>query len=280
MKFIFTFSFLFSVILKLHAQCGITNFQYTQNINQVSFTDNSIPASGISIVSYSWDFGDGNSSTSMNPTHVYSSPGFYSVKHSFKGSNNCNSDTLIKMVFINTVTPVSIDNFKTISINNQLLLEWNTLTESNFAYFIIQKSLDGNSFSSITNIYPSATKKYSFTDVALAKGVNYYRLKMVDKDGSYEFSKVISFNNLNSSLNFYIFPNPAIKKTINIELKNFSHTSQIQVSVFDIVGKLQKQALQFAINGKVTIDHHFAKGIYKVVVQQNEQQVSKILVVE
>ncbi len=280
MKFILAVSLLFVVISTLNAQCGITNFQYTQNSNQVSFTDNSLPANGISIVSYSWDFGDGNSSTLMNPTHIYNAPGFYNVKHSFKGSNNCNSDTLIKMVFISSVTPVAIDNFKTISINNQLLLEWNTLTESNFAYFIIQKSLDGNNFSSITNIYPSATKKYSFTDVALAKGVNYYRLKMVDKDASYEFSKVISFNNLNSSLNCYIFPNPAIKKPINIELKNFSHTSLIQVRIFDITGKLQEQELQFANNGKLIIDHHLSKGIYTVVVQQNEQQVSKILVVE
>lgn len=45
----------------------------------VAFTDTSVPPTGETIASWAWDFGDGNTSTSQNPTHVYSSAGTFTV---------------------------------------------------------------------------------------------------------------------------------------------------------------------------------------------------------
>lgn len=51
---------------------------------------------------YLWDFGDGNSSTAANPSHIYSSQGSYSVKLIIKDNNNCiDSQTKINIVNIN-----------------------------------------------------------------------------------------------------------------------------------------------------------------------------------
>jgi len=59
----------------------IANFSYSIAGNTVTFYDSSFSALG-----WTWDFGDGNSSTNQNPVYTYSSPGIYSVTLTATGS--------------------------------------------------------------------------------------------------------------------------------------------------------------------------------------------------
>lgn len=68
----------------------------------VSFTDQSSGA--VAPTSWSWDFGDGNTSSTQNPSNVYNSVGFYSVRLAV--DNGVNQDTIIKESYIQVVTPV------------------------------------------------------------------------------------------------------------------------------------------------------------------------------
>jgi PKD repeat protein len=74
-------------------------FSYAQTGggNQISFTSNSINA-----VSYLWDFGDGNTSTQQNPTHVYTSTGTYNVRLIIFNSNNSCSRKATETVVVTT----------------------------------------------------------------------------------------------------------------------------------------------------------------------------------
>jgi len=87
----------------------IANF----NANVACFGDtsyfNNSSFSVAPIISYYWDFGDGNVSTLPNPKHKYNSSGFYSVKLSISNINGC-SDFVVKQVF---VSPIPIANFST-----------------------------------------------------------------------------------------------------------------------------------------------------------------------
>lgn len=67
--------------------------------DSVRFTDNS-NTGGRAVSSYSWDFGDGNTSGIKNPAHLYLAAGTYSVKHSVITDIGCLSDTSIKTVNI------------------------------------------------------------------------------------------------------------------------------------------------------------------------------------
>jgi len=55
----------------------------------VNFADNS---TGV-VASYTWDFGDGNTSAEQNPTHVYAAPGTYTVKQTVAGPGGSNTGT-------------------------------------------------------------------------------------------------------------------------------------------------------------------------------------------
>lgn len=64
-------------------------FSYSQNGSTFSFSESSATNDPGGIISYSWDFGDGNSSTLQNPTHTYSGPGTYFVSLSIQTQNGC-----------------------------------------------------------------------------------------------------------------------------------------------------------------------------------------------
>ena len=72
-----------------------SGFSYMDTDLTVIFTDTSLYAP----TNWSWDFGDGNTSTMQNPTHAYSSPGNYTV--CLIASNDCGADTLCKSIIVN-----------------------------------------------------------------------------------------------------------------------------------------------------------------------------------
>lgn len=69
--------------------------------NPTSFTDLS-DGNGTVITTWSWDFGDGNSSTLQNPTHTYINPGSYQVQLIVFNQFNC-SDTIIHTVITDSI---------------------------------------------------------------------------------------------------------------------------------------------------------------------------------
>jgi len=75
------------------------------DLDNISFYDNSIDADG-SVVSYSWDFGDGNTSTEKNPSHTYADNGIYTVKLIVTDDDGA-TDPVLHSVLITNVPPVA-----------------------------------------------------------------------------------------------------------------------------------------------------------------------------
>jgi hypothetical protein len=91
------------------------------------------------------------------------------------------------------------------------LLKWSTSNEINTDRFEIERSSDSRSFSSIGTVRAIGNGKtkndYLFTDAQSLNGINYYRLKMIDKDGKFIYSAIRSIDNLNS-FDVRLYPNP------------------------------------------------------------------------
>ncbi len=94
-----------------------------------------------------------------------------------------------------------------------VLLQWSTASEDNNAYFVIERSTDGNDFKAIAQVdgqgTTSALTQYQSVDKSPETGNNYYRLRQVDFDGSVTFSKIVEvFFEAKAPEALGVFPNP------------------------------------------------------------------------
>ena len=90
--------------------------------------------------------------------------------------------------------PVTLINFTGVKNGNVNYLTWNVASEKNLNYYEVEKSDDGLKFTSIGKINALNKSVYNYNDesVNTALAVQYYRLKMVDKDGAFSFSNIIN----------------------------------------------------------------------------------------
>jgi len=144
---------------------------------------------------------------------------------------------------------------------NQNKLTWITSQETNFKEFEITRSADAVHFETIGRIQPvkiaSALRPYEFIDNQ-ANGMTYYRLKMVDSDGTFEFSKIISLDqNLAVSAVGSIYPNPAVTGT-TAKIDIFAQKAgNWTLTTFNLEGKViqVKQAQLKSGMNTLTIDY-------------------------
>jgi Secretion system C-terminal sorting domain len=139
------------------------------------------------------------------------------------------------------VLAVSLNEFLAQLKDKDVILQWQTASETNTSYFNIQRSNDGVHFNIISKVTAAgnsaSTKNYTYTDVnimALHAGKLYYRLQKVDNDGSSIYSNIKTVDLSNGHSLFSVSPNPS-KDFINI---TSSYTvSAAQINITDMNGK-------------------------------------------
>jgi glucose/arabinose dehydrogenase len=112
-----------------------------------------------------------------------------------------------------TTLPVKLTAFfSKITTNQSVILKWETSSATNFSHFEVQKSVNSSAWKTLGEIKAtqnySELKSYQYVDMAPNEGINYYRLKMVDITGKFEYSKVISEKINFNNENIKIYPNP------------------------------------------------------------------------
>jgi len=118
-------------------------------------------------------------------------------------------------------------------------ISWNTESETNNDYFEIERSMDGEIFEVIGMVdgagNSSIRNEYNYVDENVIEGEYYYRLKQVDLDGQYDFSKTYSIVNRSANNNTKIFPNPFHEK---LTLKLANTTTPSPIFIYNIYGSL------------------------------------------
>ncbi|MGB8194181.1 MAG: T9SS type A sorting domain-containing protein [Chitinophagaceae bacterium] len=144
------------------------------------------------------------------------------------------------VIVINTALPASLLEFSAKPLQqNKTLLSWTVLQESKVAHYIVEHSVNGIDFTplgSVKSVNSNNRYSYSFIDQRKPDSVNYYRLKIVDADNSFTYSKTIVLKyagNVLQSLQAY--PNPAnnmIKLLVNQPVKGYG-----TLTVLDMNGR-------------------------------------------
>jgi hypothetical protein len=179
-------------------------------------------------------------------------------------ANNSTLSTATIGSFTEVSSPLAIDliNFTASNINNQnILLKWSTSAEINNKYFGVERSDDGVSFQEIMEVNAignsNIQQNYSATDYHPDNGLNFYRLKEVDSDGTITYSPVIAiiFGNQDAPK---IFPNPASSYfTVTA-----GQEAMKGISIIDVSGKIIRQVVNNGSSAIRISSVNLAAGIY------------------
>ncbi len=150
-------------------------------------------------------------------------------------SVNLSNSPTISVVGLGSGLPVAYTHFEAKKESNDVMLSWGTATENNNLGFDIERSTDGKSFlkighrqSKAVNGNSSTKLEYTFSDNQPVNGMNYYRLKQINKDGKLMYSNITSvlFNQTDAVI---LYPNPANDK-ITIDVAGVKSIEMYSVS--------------------------------------------------
>ena len=147
--------------------------------------------------------------------------------------------------------PVELINFTAKADKNAITLSWETASEKNNDRFEVERSLDGLNFEKIATVKGNGTTSqantYSITDINPVLGLNYYRLKQVDLDGTFVYSQIVKaqLNEMAEQVNIY--PNPA-KDQITVVSKNAANLKITNVLGQVVYSQQFKNATEKVIN--------------------------------
>ncbi len=189
------------------------------------------------------------------------------------GVTACVSNPASAALTVNGILPLSLLDFKARINNEKVELTWITEAEKNTDHFDVQRSEDGVNFRSIGKIKTNNSNlrnNYSFEDEQPSL-VNYYRLKMVDRDEKFTFSKTLKVQRSVSNL-ISVQPNPFMNEIV---LKaDLTSAQQILIRIADVKGQVVYTKAVNAIRGMNTITagglNNLRSGMYFVHVTAND----------
>ena len=181
--------------------------------------------------------------------------------------------------------PLTFANLQGMYVDGVSELNWATLSELNFGHFELEYSTDGISFNNISNINAvgnsSSRVEYGYNHKQPKTGANYYRLKLVDKDGRFTYSNIVVLNVVVKGIQITgIYPNPFIDK-VNISITTGSK-DLARVRLFDNIGQLilnQQSTIQAGVN-IVTVNNlnSLPKGTYVLEVRTADKVLTQKLI--
>jgi hypothetical protein len=187
------------------------------------------------------DVGIGGLYNSTNTTNNYIA--FNTIQNNAKGSFATGADLVTNNVWnllaSSIVLPVVLNSFEGMLSSNGVLLQWSVQSAINAHRFEVQRSTNANNFMAIGSLPVqgnSTTKKYAFEDVAPVSGINYYRLKLVDADGSYSFSNTIAIKNASNNREA-IACWQINKNALRLNITTTEIANSFKVGLYDLLGK-------------------------------------------
>ncbi|MBS1744319.1 MAG: T9SS type A sorting domain-containing protein [Bacteroidetes bacterium] len=161
------------------------------------------------------------------------------IQIGFEGVSQFGESILLDDITIAATLPVSIVSFNAQRAGNTNLLTWKTSQEQNSSKFVIERSTDGGrNFSDIGEVAAAGNsnteRNYRFVDKAPVKGINYYRLRMVDLNSTAKYSDIKNVRNLGAA-DFSIAPNP-VQQQLKIRL-DADNADRATIVITDMSGK-------------------------------------------
>jgi len=172
--------------------------------------------------------------------------------------------------------PIRLTSFTVQTQASVNMVKWRSELELNSRYYQLERSSDGIHFKLIReepSRNSSLPQSYSYADDKYVIGANFYRLKMVDLDGSFTYSAIVkTYNGAKTDYSLKVIPNP-VQKEFTLST-SFPEKGSVQIRISDMTGKLVKQLTENVSKGYQTLEIYqlesLAPGTYYIEVKQKE----------
>lgn len=236
-----------------------------------------VPAGTLPSSSTTWNTAGGSGVFSPADPRGYTTSAATTISSSSSGS-----DSFFALASTNKVDnpltgtppvplPVQLVQFTATKQGPAARLAWATATEKNSAYFTVQRARDGQNFTDIGRVEAQGTTSsrhdYTLLDAAPFAGLNYYRLRQVDRDGAATYSPVVtvrfeSQGTAPATPALLAYPNPASPRGFRLLTVNAGTGGTVQF--FDNVGRLvlTQTAAASAVEAAIEPARPLASGLY------------------
>lgn len=174
------------------------------------------------------------------------------------------------------ILPINLVSFNGRIINNSnVSLNWVTATETNNKTFTVERSTDANNWQAIKTINgagnSTTTKEYTYTDMGLATGMYYYRLKQTDVSGESTYSNIIAAKITNGATK-----DISLVYTSNqVQFAGLGNSTEWEVAVISSTGAVV--LTNATINASTVSLPNLATGIYFVKLRNKLNNTEKTL---
>jgi hypothetical protein len=226
------------------------------------------------IVNETWSPIDGGVTAEVDAMAIQGATNSLVITGAFSHvGNNIEANYIARFTDSENPLPIELSSFTALPEGNKVNLNWSTSTEINNKGFEVQRSVSGDQNSHWNDIgfvegngTTSEAGHYSFADEDLVSGVYLYRLKQIDFDGTFSYSKIIEVN-FTIPAEFTLeqnYPNPFNPSTtIRYSVPS---ESKIKLSVFDVSGsEIETLVNQQQPAGNYSVEFnasHLSSGIY------------------
>jgi Secretion system C-terminal sorting domain len=179
-----------------------------------------------------------------------------------------------------TVLPLKIQSFTALPKGNQVSLQWMVSEEINVASYEVLFSIDGRTFTTtIATVVANTNNNNTTYDVihtTPTTGINYYKIKSIQKDGSINYSNIrkVTFGKGNT---INVYPNPAMD-VVNITITGNMVNKEATITILSMDGKVMSQQKIANIGQTEAIDvSKLASGSYIVRIVTNSEVINKTI---
>ncbi|MBS1745238.1 MAG: fibronectin type III domain-containing protein [Bacteroidetes bacterium] len=218
--------------------------------------------------------------TNLMPDTKYS--WLVSASDSFNNQTVTSANSVTSTFTTMSVLPVTFISFDGRINGDEALLTWSTVNEINNKGYEVQRSYDGENFNPIGFVNgdgnSSAVNNYSYTDVKVISGSNYYRLKQIDNDGRFNYSSVIKLDY--SKFSWLILGNIGENNSwVQLQLDRTANVSLQIISIGGIIIQTINKGNLTAGTYSIPLNlSNAGAGMYIVKLLVNNQQYSKKLI--
>jgi hypothetical protein len=170
--------------------------------------------------------------------------------------------------------PVKWVYFTAKEVNKEVILEWATTNEQNTARFIVERRSDNTNFTAIDSVAAqgnTGNNVYRVADKTKPAGTAYYRIRQVDADGRYEYSKLVRIEGAGVKGGLAIYPNQ-VQDVCRVNLPQ--GMAQANLKIFNLSG-VQVKTMRVQHGQQISLVG-LAAGVYSVVIEGEKAAVKVV----